>query len=116
MYQHKKVDLKDFGRAVKEAREQRGISRETLAEMLERSTRHIQYIETRGQHPSVQILYELAVFFNISIDQFFFPDNTESKDTSRRRLDAMLDGMDDKELHIVTGTAIAIQEAREMGE
>jgi transcriptional regulator with XRE-family HTH domain len=116
MYQQKKVDMRAFGRAVKEAREQRGLAREKLAEMLDLSTRHIQYIETRGQHPSVQKLYELAAFFSISIDQFFFPDNTGSKATPRRQLDAMLDGMDDKELHIVTGTAIAIQQAREMEE
>ena len=116
MYQQEKVDMKAFGQAVKEARERRGITREKLAETLDLSTRHIQYIETRGQHPSVQKLYELAAFFNISIDQFFFPDSTGSKATFRRQLDAMLDSMDDKELHIVTGTAIAIQEARAMGE
>jgi len=115
MYQKAKVDMRAFGQAVKEARESKGIAREKLAEMLELSARHIQYIETRGQHPSLQKLYELAEFFSISIDQFFFPNNTESKTTFRRQLDAMLDRMDDKELHVVAGTAIAIQEAREMG-
>ena len=65
---------------------------------------------------SLQKLYEIATFFNISIDQFFFPDNSESKTTQRRQLDAKLDSMDEKGLHIMTGTAEAIQETRETGE
>ena len=48
MYKKEKFNLKAFGQAVKEAREQKGIARERLAEMLDLSPRHVQYIETRG--------------------------------------------------------------------
>jgi len=112
MYQKEKLDLRAFGQAVKEAREDKGISRESLAEMLDRSPRHTQYIETRGQHPSLQIFYELARLFNISVDYYFFPDITESKTTQRRQLDAMLDSMGEKELSVVTATVKAMQDAR----
>jgi len=112
MYQQEKVDMRAFGQAVMEARENKGWSREKLAEMLDVSIRHIQYIETRGQRPSVQKLYELAKLFNISIDENLLSDTTKSKTTHRRQLDAMLDSMDEKELSIVSGTAKAIQDTR----
>lgn len=116
MYQLGKVDMKAFGQAVYEARENKGLSRETLAEMLDLSPRHVQYIETRGQRPSVQKLYELAKLFSISIDECLLPDTATGKSTRRRQLDAMLDSMDEKDLGIVSATAKAIQEAKETDE
>jgi transcriptional regulator with XRE-family HTH domain len=115
MYQTKKHDMRAFGQAVKEAREQKGLSREKLAEMLDLSPRYLMYIETRGQHPSLQKLYEIATLFSISIDQFFFIDTTKSKTTNRRQLDSLLDGMDEKDLSVITATVRAMQEAKETG-
>jgi transcriptional regulator with XRE-family HTH domain len=116
MYKKEKLDLRAFGQAVKEAREDREISREQLAEILDRSPRHTQYIETRGQHPSLQVFYEIVKFFNISVDHYFFPETTESKTTQRRQLDAMLDNINEKELSVIAATVKAMQEARETGE
>jgi transcriptional regulator with XRE-family HTH domain len=104
-----KLDLRAFGQIVKESREGRNLSREQLAEMLDLSPRHTQYIETRGQHPSLQKFYEIVTLFNISVDNLFFSDTTESKTTQRRQLDAMLDSMSEKELSVITATAKAMQ-------
>lgn len=87
--------MRSFGQAVMEARENKGWSREKLAEMLDISTRHVMYMETRGQRPSVQKLYELAKLFDLSIDEHLLFDTTKSKTTRRRQLDAMLDSMDE---------------------
>ena len=116
MYEKQKLDLRAFGQAVKEAREVKGLSREKLAEILELSARHTQYIETRGQHPSLQKFYDIVRLFDISVDGFFFPDTTESRTTQRRQLDAMLDGMSEKELTVITATVKAMQKAKEAGE
>ena len=89
MYEKQKLDLRAFGQAVKEAREDKGLSREKLAEMLDLSPRHTQYIETRGQHPSLQKFYEIVRLFDISADQFLFPGTSKSKNTRRRQLDAI---------------------------
>jgi len=78
MYPKEKIDMTAFGQAVKEAREGKGWSREKLAEALDLAPRYIMYIETRGQRPSLQKLYEIVTLFNISIDQFFFPDTADS--------------------------------------
>ena len=107
--------MKAFGLAVRKARESRGLTREQLAEGLDLAERYIMYVETRGQHLSLQRLYEIATLFNISIDQFFFSDSTTSKTTRRRQLDAMLDSMSDSDLAIVSATAKALVEARESG-
>ena len=116
MYQQEKCNTRAFGQAVKEARENKGWSREKLAEILDASPRHIQYIETREQHLSLQKFYMLAKLFSISIDEYILPDNAEGKDTRRRQLDAMLDNMNEKELSIVSATAKAIPKAKETGE
>jgi transcriptional regulator with XRE-family HTH domain len=101
---------------VKEARENKGLAREKLAELLDLSPRHTQYIETRGQHPSLQKFYEIVTLFNMSVDQFFFPDKSDGKPTSRRQLDAMLDGMDEKDLSVIAAMVKAMQKAKETGK
>ena len=116
MYLKQKVDMTAFGQTVKEARESKGWSREKLAEMLDLAPRYIMYIETRGQHMSLQRLYEIATLFGISIDQFFSPEATESKTTQRRQLDTMLDSMDEKALSVITATVKAMHQAKEAGE
>jgi len=116
MYHMERLDLKTFGQAVQEARENKGLKRERLAEILDLSPRHTQYIETRGQHPSLQKFYEIVTFFNISVDNFFFPDNTESKTSQRRQLDAILDGMDEKELSVILATAKSLREIKNAAE
>jgi transcriptional regulator with XRE-family HTH domain len=116
MYNRKKVDMTAFGQAVKEAREKSGLTREKLAEILDLSPRYLMYIETRGQHTSLQKLYEIATYFNISIDQFFFAGTSESKSTSRRQLDALLDGMDENDLSVIAATVNAMREAKKAKE
>lgn len=41
--------------------------------------RYLVSIENEGQHPSLQVFYELVTFFDISVDQFFFPDKVPDK-------------------------------------
>ena len=116
MYEKEKLDLTAFGQSVKEAREKHELSREKLAEMLDLSPRHVQYIETRGQHPSQQKFYDIVKLFDISVDNFFFPDTSKSKTTERRQLDTMLDSMTEKELSVITATVRAMRKAKEMEE
>ena len=98
-----KFDFKAFGQAIKAARKAKGISRNQLAD--------IASIENSGQHPSLQILYELVTLLDVSVDQFFFPEREQEKSTRRRQLDTMLDGMSEKDLKILSATAKGIEEA-----
>lgn len=73
------------------------------------SPRYLANIENKGQHPSLQIFFELMLRYNISVDQFLL-DTPVGKDTKRRQLDALLDDMSDNGIRIVTATAKEISE------
>lgn len=103
-------DFAAFGKAIKAARMARGESRKNVSDDMDISPRYLANIENKGQQPSLQIFYELVTRYEISVDQFFFPDNCTGKSTQRRQLDTLLDRMNEKELHIVTQTAKAIAE------
>ena len=103
-------DFKAFGAAIKAARKEYGESRKKVSDELYISPRYLANIENSGQHPSLQIFYELVTLLDVSVDQFFFPNDTAERPTQRRQLDALLDGMSDKGLRIVTATAKEIAE------
>ena len=108
----KKYDFKAFGQAIKAARKAKGISRNQLADQIHIAPRYIASIENSGQHPSLQIFYELVTLLDVSVDQFFFPDKETDKSTQRRQLETLLDSMDNKDLTVITATAKAIQEVK----
>ena len=79
------------------------------------SKRYLANIENNGQHPSLQIFFELMLRYHISVDQFLL-DTQPEKDTKRRQLDALLDDMSDTGIRIVTATAKEISEVEKEGE
>ena len=103
-------DFTAFGKAIKAARMAKGESRKNVSDDMDISPRYLANIENKGQQPSLQIFYELVTRYDISVDQFFFPNKEVNKTTERRQLDTLLDGMSDNGLHIVTETAKAVIE------
>ena len=73
------------------------------------SPRYLANIENNGQHPSLQIFFELMLRYNISVDQFLL-DTPAQKDTQRRQRDTLLDSMSEKGIRVVTATAKEIAE------
>ena len=90
----KNFDFMALGQAINNAR--KGITREQLAEILDLAPRHIQSIENEGQHPSFQLFVRLITMFDISADQYIFPDKKTDKSTIRRQIDTVLDTFNDK--------------------
>ena len=90
-----RYDFKAFGAAIKSAREGRKESRKKVGDEMFISPRYLANIENKGQHPSLQIFFELIQRYHISVDQFLLATPPE-KNTQRRQLDALLDGMSDK--------------------
>ena len=101
-------DFKAFGQAIKAARMERKESRKDVCDAMNLSPRYLANIENKGQQPSLQIFYELVTRYHISVDQFFFPNETADKTTRRRQLDTLLDDLSEGGLHIVTETAKAV--------
>ncbi len=105
-------DFRKFGKAIKAARMERQWTREEAAAKVNIAPRYLLSIENEGQHPSLQIFYELVTLFDISVDQFFFPSQDLEKSTKRRQLDALLDTIDENDLTIVIETVRGIKKAR----
>ncbi|MCI8816003.1 MAG: helix-turn-helix transcriptional regulator [Angelakisella sp.] len=100
----KKPDFKPIGRAMREARLCEGWTQEEAAEKLGIEQPYYQRLETTGQYPSVELLYKIVRLFQLSVDEFFFPNVTPVKSGRRKRLDSMLDRLNDNELLVVEST------------
>ena len=68
-----KYDFRAFGLAIKEARKKQKLTREQVGAMIEIDPRYLTNIENKGQHPSLQVFYDLVSLLNVSVDEFFLP-------------------------------------------
>ena len=78
--------------------------------------RHVQAIENEGQTPSVDLLFQLAEMFDVSLDRHIFKDRDTIKSSIRRRVDTLLDGLTDSDLIIIEATAKGIHKTKELPE
>ena len=104
-------NFRALGHAIKTARVAAGMTREQLGQKLNLAPRYIVSIENEGQHPSLQVLYELVTLFNISVDQFIFEKQPE-RSTLRRQVDGLIDSISERDLPIIEATARGIIETR----
>ena len=89
------------------------MTRDELSRIVDYDPRHLQAIENEGQKPSLELFIQLVTMFNISVDEYIFPNKEVNKSSARRRLDAQLDNLDDKELSIVEATVNGLCKAKE---
>lgn len=115
MYQpdNRKLDFYPIGQEIKRKREEKGLTQEELAQIMDRVPRSIMYMENQGKHPSLNIFFKVVTFLGISVDQFFYPDKHNGKSERRQHIDRLLNSMDEKELIIMEGAAEAIEKSRE---
>lgn len=111
-----KYDFKAFGLAIKEARKKRGLTREQVGAMIEIDPRYLTNIENKGQHPSLQVLYDLVSLLNVSVDEFFLPAANLVKSTRRRQIDKQLDTFNDKDMVIIESVADGIMKSKQVEE
>lgn len=107
-----KYDFKPIGKAIKKARLAKGWTQEQLAQKANLSPRYLVTIENNGQHPSFQTFVSLMQCLNISVDQFFFPDE---KSSTHYQLDVELSNLDDRDLTVLLGTIGGLKEAKKLG-
>ena len=109
-------DFTPIGQAIKKARTSQGMTREQLARIVDYDPRHLQAIENEGQYPSLELFIQLVTMFNISGDEYIFPQKEVKKSSVRRRLDAQLDILDDRELSVIEATVNGLCKAKEPEE
>ena len=111
-----KYDFRAFGLAIKSARKKQNLTREQVGAMIEIDPRYLTNIENKGQHPSLQVFYDLVSLLNISVDEFFLPVSDLVKSTRRRQLEKQLDNLSDKDLVIMESVADGIIKSKEVEE
>lgn len=109
-------DFKPIGQAIKAARKAQGMTREQLARIVDYDPRHLQAIENEGQYPSIELFIQLITMFDVSVDEYIFPNKEVKKSSVRRRLDAQLDKLDDRELSVIEATVNGLCKAKEPEE
>ena len=109
-----KYDFRAFGLAIKSARKKQNLTREQVGAMIEIDPRYLTNIENKGQHPSLQVFYDLVSLLNISVDEFFLPTSDLDKSTRRRQLEKQLDNLSDKDLVIMESVADGIIKSKEV--
>ena len=108
----RKFDFRPMGLAIKKAREKKGMTQEQLADIIGRDTRTVMYHENDGQHPSLDIFYQLATMFDLSVDEYFYPD-MGADEAAKKRINIQLNSLSESELRLVEGIIEAIIENRE---
>lgn len=124
-----KYDFRAFGLAIKAARMKQGLTREQVGARMKQGLTHEQVgakieidprsltnIENRGQHPSLQVFFDLVTLLNVSVDEIFLPSSDTVKSTRRRQLEQQLDTFDDKDMVIMESVAAGIIKSKEVGE
>ena len=111
-----KYDFKAFGLAIKEARKKRGLTREQVGALIEIDPRYLTNIENKGQHPSLQVFYDLVSLLNVSVDEFFLPAADLVKSTRRRHIEKQMDSFTDKELILMEALAKGITDSKEIDD
>ena len=109
-------DFTPIGQAIKKARTAKGMTRDELSRIVDYDPRHLQAIENEGQKPSLELFIQLVTMFGVSVDEYIFPDNEVKKCSVRRRLDAQLDILDDRELSVIEATVNGLCKAKEPEE
>ena len=107
-----KIDFSPYGAAIKAARTGQKESRNKVGDEMYLSPRYLANIENKGQHPSLQIFFELISRYHISVDQILYGNEAADKSTERRQFEILLDELTDAEIKILTATAQAILDAR----
>ena len=96
----RRLDLKPLGLALKRARIAKNMTQEAVGQMVDRTSRTIMHIENKGQHPSLNVFYQLVTYFDIPVDQYFFPESESDKDC-RQRIGVLLGTLNDNELAMI---------------
>ena len=109
-------DFTPIGQAIKKTRTAKGMTRDELSHIVDYDPRHLQAIENEGQKPSLELFIQLVTMFGVSVDEYIFPDNEVKKSSVRRRLDAELDKLNDKELLVIEATVSGLCKAKEPEE
>lgn len=95
--------LKNMGQELRNARKERNMTQQQLADYTNHGLRHIQRIELGKVNPTFEMLYVLVHELGISADPLFFPDMADSE-KEMRHIQAKLNACTEEERRIIIQT------------
>ena len=91
---HMKYDLAETGKRIREVRKKNGLTQEEFASKVNISTTHIGSIERGLKGCSIELLVDIAIAFNVSLDFLILgksgSDMTETKAAIRNAIEALV--------------------------
>ena len=66
-------------------------------------------------YPSLNTFYQMVTMFGISVDEYFYPDMS-ADEAAKKRINILLNSLNESELRLVEGIINAIIENRETEE
>ena len=83
-------DLRESGLRIKKLRKQKGLTQEQLADKLNISTSNLGKLERGLQGLSIDLLIELSIFFDVSLDYILLGREMQT-DALKRQIHSMLE-------------------------
>jgi len=91
------IDYIALGRKIRQARENKGLTQEKLAELCDFSAAHIGLVERAARIPSLEAIYKISCVLDVSLDYLLLkPDSTNS--TELTELEAFLQSKDSEKV------------------
>ena len=101
------LNRKEFGAALRSSRIENKLTQEKLAEMLGVTPVHVKQLEAGNRMPSVELLHNIAVTLNFSVDRAFFPAKAKSAEMLDK-IERILHLCTPHDLRVVYATASAL--------
>jgi len=108
----KQFNFKPIGKSIKKNRKILDLTQDDVAQAIKVQLPYYSKIENNGQHPSLQLFYEIVRVLKLSVDEHFLPEKKTVRTSKRRAIDDLLDGLSDKELEIIAGTINGIIQSK----
>lgn len=96
------IDFGEIGKRIREARLQKGLTQEQLAERVGVGTTHISHIETDNSVPSISTFVSIVNALNISADELLCGALQRAEHIYIGRLNNLLSDCTTKELRVFT--------------
>ena len=84
------LNYKIIGKSIKQARKRKKLSQETLAEIIDKSSSYISYIETGKKHLSLETLVDIANALEVSADDLLVDSLKYSSSTADTEIHKLL--------------------------
>ena len=104
------LNYKIIGKSIKQARKRKKLSQETLAEIIDKSSSYISYIETGKKHLSLETLVDIANALEVSADELL-SFNIKFRHEVKSEFSSILERCSTYEKKVITDVAKALKQS-----